>query len=217
VTLRRWSERVHTLDMAHSVFGLPVGARATVLGLGDGRLALISPVRFAAADVAALRALGEVAYIVAPNRFHYRFVPDARRHFPGARVLGAPGLGAKRPALRLDAELDAERLPGIEQHLIAGMPKASEVALRVGDTLVLTDLCFNVRATDSWLYRFYLRRGGAYGRLAMTGISRRLIVDRAAFDGSRAVLLGWGCDRIIVTHGEVLDGGGAAALAEALP
>jgi len=216
MTIRAWTDGVWTVDMPHKVMGIPVGGRATILRLSDGRLAFVSPVRLEDDDVAAIRALGEVAFVVAPNLLHYRFVSDAKEHFPSARVLGAPGLRSKLPSLPIDGDLDGKSLPGLEQHRVGGMPSLGEIALRAGDTLVLTDLCFNVRATSSWLYRLYLRRGGAFGRLAMTPISRRMIADGTAFAASRDVLVGWGCERVIVTHGDVLESGGQAALAEAL-
>jgi hypothetical protein len=204
-----WRDGVWTVDRPdYRIFGLPVGARATVLRVGDGKLALISPVAAPEADWDAVRALGEVGYVVAPNLTHYRYLPEAKVRFPGARVLAAPGLRKKRPALPIDDELGGDALPGVELHLVAGMPGLNEVAFRAGDTLVLTDLCFNIRATSSLLLRAYLRITRSHGRLATTLVARNLVKDRAAFKASCATLIGWGCDRVIVTHGDVLAAGG---------
>jgi hypothetical protein len=51
--------------------GLEVGARMTVVRLSGGRLWLHSPVPAIPELIEQVRALGEVAYLVAPNRFHH--------------------------------------------------------------------------------------------------------------------------------------------------
>lgn len=56
--------------------------------------------------------------------------------------------------------------------------------------------------------RLFLRIHGAYGRFGPTRLVRLLLRDRAAL----ARILGWDFDRIIVTHGDVLEHGGQEAV-----
>src|SRR4051812_3238185 len=79
--------------------GLAVSSRMTVVRLRDGRLWLHSPIALSAALVQQLNALGEVAYIVAPNKFHHLFAQQAVQAFPTAQLYGPGGLRRKRPDL----------------------------------------------------------------------------------------------------------------------
>ena len=56
--------------------GLEMGARMTVIRLPDGKLLLHSPIAPTAELVREVEALGPVAYLIAPNKFHHLFVGD---------------------------------------------------------------------------------------------------------------------------------------------
>jgi uncharacterized protein DUF4336 len=85
--------------------GMRVSSRMTVVRLRDGKLWLHSPVPVSPQLRAQLGELGEVAFIVAPDRYHHLFVDACVQAFPHAAVFGAPGLAAKRPDLRGMREL----------------------------------------------------------------------------------------------------------------
>lgn len=198
-----------------------LGARMTVLALAGGGLALVSPVGLDDAAVRELRALGEVRAIVAPSKWHYKFVPRAKALFPAARVLGAPGLRVKRPALPIEAELSDgghELDAGVEQKLVGGMPALGEIVLlhRASRTLVVTDLFFHQRQNPSAFTRWYLRRSGALGRPAQTLLLRWMTKDRAALAATRDALLAWDFDGLVLAHGDCLAHGGRDALRSAL-
>src|SRR5262245_17079418 len=88
---------------------LPGGVRmplcSTVIRLPDRSLLLYSPIAFDAALAAEVDALGDVAYIFAPNLLHHLHVGAAATRWPRARIYGAPGLAAKRPDLTFHGEL----------------------------------------------------------------------------------------------------------------
>jgi hypothetical protein len=218
--LRPLADSLWVVDMPHKAFGVWVGARMTVAATGDG-LALISPIRLSDEDVAAIHAAGEVKWIIAPNKMHYRFVPDAKQRFPTAKVLAAPGLMKKRPDLPWDGELMTESgaLPvGLQPIRIGGMPALHEIAFlhTSSSTLVTTDLIFNITSSDHWLTRWYLKMGKAYGKPSQTTLEKFLVKDKAAMRATREELAGLPFDRVIVAHGDVIETGGRAALAEAL-
>jgi len=73
-----------------SVHGLPVRTRMTVVRLAGGALWLHSPIAPAAALRAALDTLGDVRWIVAPNRMHHLFAGDWQGHYPQAAQGWAP-------------------------------------------------------------------------------------------------------------------------------
>jgi hypothetical protein len=207
-----------------------IGTRMTVIKLADGGLFLHSPTKLDDATKTALDSLGEVRAVVAPSRAHHLFVGDYIKVYPAAKLYGPPGLvgeiqdfrarSGARPDLKLDAVLSdepqAEWAGEIDQHLFKGAPWLNEVVFfhRPSRTAIFTDLVFNVPADfkDAWL--FYTIVGGR-GRFGPHRIIRFAIRDRKAARDSVARILQWDFDRVIVTHGDVLESGGHAKFAQA--
>jgi len=207
-----------------------LGTRMTVIKLSSGGLFLHSPTKLDEETKRALDAIGEVRAVVAPSRAHHLFVSDYIRTWPGAKLYGPPGLvgdiddlrsrvGARRD-LKLDAVLGDEpqsELAGdIDQHLFKGAPALNEVVFfhRSSRTAIFTDLVFNVPADfkDAWIFYTIV---GARGRFGPHRLIRLSIRDRKAARESVAKILEWDFDRVIVTHGNVLESGGRAKFAEA--
>jgi hypothetical protein len=191
-----------------------IGARMTVVRLRDGGLLLHSPVRLDAGTRSALDALGPVRAVVAPSKVHHLFVGDYTPVYPDAVVYGAPGLAAKRPRLRVDHvlgdEAPADWRGDIDQHVFRGAPVLNEVVFlhRSTRTLVLTDLAFNVPAAGTSGAPIFHWLVGAAGRFGPHRMVRAFIRDRRAARASVDRLLGWDFDRVIVSHGNVLEAGG---------
>jgi hypothetical protein len=57
-----------------------------------------------------------------------------------------------------------------------------------------------------------MRLNGAYGHLGPSRLFRTLVKDRAALRSSLTRMQQWDFDRVIVTHGDVLDQGGKIAM-----
>ena len=143
--------------------GVHLPLRMTVLRV-DGGLWLVSPIAIDDALADELSALGEVHALVAPNLLHHAHVEAAKRRYPEARLLGAPGLAAKRPALPWDGAVDTGSLAGdLQGRRIEGADKLSEVVLWhvPSATLVVTDAVFNIPEARgmSWLVLEYLDLG----------------------------------------------------------
>jgi hypothetical protein len=145
---------------------------------------------------------------------HHLSLAQNVRSFPQAIVYVSPALPAKLK-LPFSYEVLSNEPPAlwrdeISQHLVGGLPKLQEAVFfhYASRTLVLTDLAFNIRHSDSWFTRLFMRLNGAYGHFGPSRIFRLLVKDRAAFRASLNRLQGWDFDRVIVSHGEVLKGGG---------
>jgi hypothetical protein len=198
--------------------GLEVGARMTVVRLPGGKLLLHSPIAATADLVRDVKALGPVAYLVAPNRLHHLFVGDWQRACPDASTYVAPGLDTKRADLAITGVLAEEPEPGwkgsVDQVLLGGIPFANEVVFfhRPSATLIATDLAFNIGPSSPPLTRLAFRLGGAYGRLSPTLLERILVRDRAAFRQSLERILAWPFERVVMAHGEVSEKGGREEL-----
>jgi hypothetical protein len=198
-----------------------VGTRMTCIRLTDGRLVLHSPVKLDAALRQSLDALGEIKAIVAPNRLHHLFLAEYITSYPQAQVYTAPSLRKKRPDLRITGELDDEPQnewrDEIEQHLFRGAPPLNEVVFfhPATRTLVLTDLAFNIskNAAKRSLLFYWLWDVGHFGPHRFVRL--RGIRDRPAARASVERILRWNFDRIIVSHGDVLESGGYEQFASA--
>jgi hypothetical protein len=194
--------------------GVELGARMTVIRLAGSRLLVHSPIAPATELVREVRALGQVAYIVAPNRFHHLFVGDWQAAFPEASVYVAPGLERKRPDLKIAGLLTGVPEAGwadtIDQVSLGGIPLTNEVVFfhRPSATLIASDLAFNIGSSSPLLTRMTFRMAGTYGRLSPTPLERVLVRDRPAFRGSLTRVLQWPFGRVVVAHGEISERNG---------
>jgi hypothetical protein len=113
----------------------------------------------------------------------------------------------------LDDEPPAQWAGQLEQHVFRGAPMMNEVVFfhPASRTLLLTDLAFNVTRPMAGRARLFLwlvkARGFGPHRIVRFGLR-----DRAAARDSLQRILQWDFDRVIVTHGDVLDSGGHAAM-----
>jgi hypothetical protein len=198
--------------------GLEVGARMTVIRLPGGELLLHSPIQATDELIAEVGALGPVAHLVAPNRFHHLYVADWQRACPDASIWVAPGLEAKRPDLSATGVLSDEPEAGwadvVDQVVVRGFPFANEVVFfhRPSATLVATDLAFNIGSGGAPLTRLFFRMGGTYGKLSPSLLERVLVRDRRAFRESLDRILEWPFERVVVAHGDVCESGGREQL-----
>ena len=198
---------------------IPIPVRMTVLRLGDGQLILHSPVPGSPAQERELAELGSVGFIVVP-RAHGRFAGQAARQFPDARLLAAPFASRRQRKLPFDGEL-ADRAPApwhgqVDSLLLRGF-LLNEVVLfqRSSRTLIVTDLCFNIHHSSSRVARTFFRANGMWQRFGPSRLIRLLVSDRQAFQESVQRILEWDFERIIPSHGEVLERNGKQALREA--
>ncbi len=206
------------IDFPLRVGGLQLGTRTTVVRLASGGLWLHSPGPLRPEQVTAVIALGPVQALVAPNALHHLSLVQNVRSFPRATVYVSPALPAKLK-LPFPLEILSDEPPAlwrdeISQHLVGGIPKLQEVVFlhRASRTLVLTDLAFHIRHSDSWFTRLFMRLNGAYGHFGPSRILRSMVKDRAAFRASLNRMQEWDFDRVIVSHGEVLESGGKQAM-----
>ncbi len=218
MSLREWSDGLWTIDAPLRVGGIDLGTRTTALRLGGGGLLLHSPGPLSDATRAALEKHGPVAALVAPNALHHLYLPENAAAFPDAEIWVAPGVHEKRKDVAGMRELgpDAPRLWAgeVEQLEVGGVPRIRELVFfhAASRTLLLTDLAFNVRSSDQLLTRLFLRLNRAYGRFGPSRMMRSMIKDKPALRRSLDRILAWDFDRVVVTHGEVLESGGRDAL-----
>jgi uncharacterized protein DUF4336 len=203
----------------------PIGdirSRMTVIRSRGRELMLHSPVELDADLLPTLDSLGEVRWLIGPNKAHHLFLADYRDAFPNAMLCGAPGLPEKRTDLQFAHVLAPPAVPPgwpeeIAIELVEGIPWMNEVAFlhRPSRTLVLTDLVFNVeRGLDNSARVFHFLVG-ATDRFGPHRLIRFAIRDRRAARRSLDRILAWDFDAVVMSHGAIVRSGGHAMIERA--
>lgn len=201
------------------VGGFPVGTRTSIVQLPDRTLALHSPGPLEADQIAAIRALGDVSVLLAPNLMHRLFLPRAAAAFPDARVIVSPGIVAKQPGLRVDEVLGSEvpqALADVAEMMVldgAAKMQEREFYLPASRTLLSVDIALNFRGLTG-LTRLVMRLNKADECFTVTRLAKNYFIDDHAAAGRSVarMLDAWDFDRVIVSHGEVLETGGRSAM-----
>jgi Domain of unknown function (DUF4336) len=217
-SLEALADDIWVAERPQAFYGLPVGTRMTVIRLSGERLLLHSPVALDARLRAELDSLGRVLYAVAPNRVHHLYAGEVASVYPEARLWVAPGLERKRPDLRFEAVLGDESpeewREEVQQTFFRGRPYENEVSFfhRPSRTLILCDLAFNFGPRTAAPTRLLMQLIRSYGRFGPSRLDPLLIRDRVAARRSLERILAWDFDRVVVSHGEILESGGREAL-----
>jgi hypothetical protein len=201
--------------------GVDLQRNVTVIRLASGRLIIHSTAPFSAADVAAVHALGEPAWLIDTLLRHDTFAAEGRRAFPSATYFAPPGFSINLP-FQTDALVFAppEWAEEVSIASIDGAPEFSEIAMlhRPSRTLIVADLIFNFPGRHGLWTDLLLRMASVGGRHdpGVTVPFKKAITDRAAYVTSVKTVLGWDFDRVIVGHGEPIPSGGKEKLRSAI-
>lgn len=220
--LTQISDNLWQLEHYFKSSGLAISSRMTVVRLPDGRLWLHSPVPINASVHAQLLELGQVSFIVAPNKTHHRFVSECAAAFPQASVFAAPGLKEKCPELPILTELSISGQPAwwpqLEYFLFQGIPLLNETVWfhRPSGTLILTDLCQWWQGELSFLPKCYALLSGVRQQLAVPATVQFLVRDHAAARLCAERILQWPLTRVITAHNAIIEVNAYVALAQAL-
>lgn len=204
---------IHTFDGSQRFLGVEVGCRMTVIDTGAGLL-LHSPIDI---DPAELAPLGEPKWLLAPNRLHHLYCgPWLER---GVEGWAAPGVSERRPDLTFAGEVEEAGEPfgdAIRLIPLRCFPLTNEVVVhhRPSKTLIITDLAFHFTEDSPWLTRAVLWSSGAYPGCRVS-LLERFGMKRAIAREEIGSLLDLDFDRLILSHGTILESGGKDALREA--
>lgn len=195
---------------------LPV--RSTLVSLATGKV-LLSP--GSKLSVERLREMTGVTDIVGPSLFHCAGVPKAGAVHPAAKLWAAPGGRERKPKTNWSGELTKEVWPYQEELpfvVMDGMPEVAEAVFihKKSRSLIVCDLCFNMRGIKGIGPRIILGLFGTYDRFGVSRFFARFIKDKSAFEKSLNVLFSHDFDNIIVGHGANVTGGGRELLLRGL-
>ncbi|WP_184711461.1 DUF4336 domain-containing protein [Comamonas odontotermitis] len=210
-----------------SVQGLPLRTRMTVARLAGNQLWLHSPVAPTPQLRAALDTLGNVAWVVAPNRMHHLYAGDWLPFYPQAQLWGAPGLASKRHDLlqlqTLPPQLNDATTPlawhsQLQMQCMGGIPLLNECVWlhQPSGSLIVTDVLQYYPQDLSLSARLFNSLNGTRSRLAMPRAVRFAIRDKAAARAAAQVICNWPVQRIVLAHDTVIEQHAAGQLRAAL-
>jgi hypothetical protein len=203
-----------------SVSGVPISSRMTIIKLTSGQIFLHSPVPLDLAEKESIDALGEVKFIIAPNRFHHLFDGDLAALYPQASLFGVPGLAKKRPdlgKLQILTPAPGHWAPELEYLMFNGIPAANETIWfhTPSGSLIITDLCQWWRGDIGWRAALWNTLVGTRKKLNVPRTIRSLVRDPAAAKASAQQILQWPIQRIILAHNSIIEEDAHAKLRDA--
>lgn len=204
-----------------AVAGFHYPTRMAVIRLEDGALFLWSPTQLSDELRAAVDALGEVRYLIAPNSLHHLFLAQWRSAYPAARLYAAPGLRQRRQDLAFDADLGdappAEWSGQIDQVLMRGNLITTEVVFfhRQSGTAIFTDLIQHFDPTWFTGWRALIARLDLMtaGEPQVPRKFRNAFVGRRAARAALQQILAWPARGVLMAHAPPVETGGQAFIA----
>ena len=206
-----------------AVAGFRYPTRMAVIRLAGGALFVWSPVALSDGLRAAVDALGEVRYLVAPNSLHHLFLGEWLRAYPDAAVYAPPGLRARRKDIAFDGDLGyappQEWSSEIDQVVVRGSLITTEVVFfhRKSRTVIFTDLIQHFsptwftgwRAVVADLDLMTAPEPETPRKFRNTFVGRR--IARAALRR----ILDWPAERVLMAHAPPVDRDGQAFIRRA--
>lgn len=193
----------------------------TCIQLTNGDFWLHSPSRFEQATYDKIQAKGNVKYLVSPNLMHNLFIMDWKQKNVTSQVLASAQAKKVNPDIKLNETPEKELNQLFNNEItclpINGLPFLQEYAFvhHASKTLIITDLAFNFGKDSKGLTKLMLTLYGAYGKFGPTITVRSLIKDKKAFSESLSKIALENFDRIILSHGNVVDTDGKAIFKKA--
>lgn len=213
---------IWTVESSHKILGVDVGGRMTVIRLESGDLILHSPIFIDNELKIELNEIGDVKFIVAPNKFHHLHLDQSVKQFPDADFLCAPGLAKKRKDIVFTSELGdqtpAEWVGEIETVFVKGIPFFNEIVFYhpKSKTVIFTDLIFNYESHSSLGIKIFAWIEGIYDQPDVSRLIKWFMIrDKDGARESLEKILSWDFDRVSVTHKDIIEKGGKEIVAKA--
>ncbi|MEJ1967479.1 MAG: DUF4336 domain-containing protein [Rhizomicrobium sp.] len=203
-----------------AVLGFRYPTRMAVILLSGGALFIWSPIPLSEELRAAVDALGDVRYVIAPNSLHHLFLGEWRRAYPGARLYAPPGLRARRKDIAFDGDLGDAPAPewseDIDQVLVRGNAIATEAVFfhRKSRTAIFTDLIQHFGPTWFAGWRAVVARLDlmAAPEPQVPRKFRIAFFDRRAARAALARITAWPAKNVVMAHAAPIEDHGQAFL-----
>ncbi len=218
--LTQFADHIWTEARRAKFWGLETGSRMTIVRLSSGGLFVHSPLALTESTRKEVDGLGPVVAVVAPSLFHHLHVGDWMKAYPEALFAAVPGLEWKRPDLPFRCILgDIQHTlwsNDIEQVYFSSR-RENEVVFfdKRSRTMICADALLNLSKHDLASTRF-VASWVMFNREPGTGpLERVMIRNRDVARRQVERILEWDIDKIILSHGALVEGDGRATVARA--
>lgn len=218
--MQNLAENLWLLSYPLKLLGADLRRNVTIMRLEDSKLLIHSTGPFTREDEAAIRQLGQPAWLVDAMLRHDTYSQEALTVFPGVPYLGPDGFAevVGYPTERLIPP-PSEWAGQVRVLELQGVPSMREtVMLHVASrTLIVADLAMNF-PNDGPLWQELLLKI-AVGKHHAPGISRSfkvMVKDELSLKQSITEMMTWDFDRLIVGHGSPILSDAKAKLRAAL-
>ncbi len=219
--MREFARNVFVEESVVRFYGFRLQTRMAAIRLPGGRLFLYSPVPLTPRLREELDSLGQVSFIVSPNKIHNLTLAQYRAAFPAAKLFVPPGLPERLPDLSFDEVLSNAPVeawaPDLEHVLTGGNVFFSEALFfhRPSRTLLVGDFVERIGpGIASPLARVLGRIFGIRSCPMASPEFRYYTTDATAFEESMAAVLRWPIEHVFLCHGELIESGGREVVAE---
>jgi hypothetical protein len=199
---------------------MPIGGRSTAIKLQSGDVWVLASTPLSEETKARLDEMGPVKYIIGADMVHHLYLRDFKKAFPEAKLI-APVSVLERPGntdLKLDGAWgkDPEGTKyGFEddiQHCYFSGFKNKDVAFfhSASKSLIQADLLFNLPGKEQFSKSSssassFLTNSLHPGTWLHSKLIGSLVADKEAMKRDVKTVLGWGFERIIPCHGDVIE------------
>jgi len=207
-----------------SALGMQIGHRMTVIKLrpeSGGGLWIHSPVQMTDELVTAVEALAEpgtARHLIIPSRTHDLHLKEWMQRIPADTTFAPAAIGRVHPDWKIGGILTEDFTAPWSTELphtrLLGAPRVNEVIFfhAPTKTLILVDSVFNLRTKQPLIGGLLLTLNKCRHGIATSRLFRSTIKDKSAFSASLKRVLEWDFERVLVGHGDLIEGSDVAAL-----
>ncbi|KAK7059672.1 hypothetical protein R3P38DRAFT_2837172 [Favolaschia claudopus] len=203
----------------------PFGGRSTAIRTSTGVWVLAST-PLTHDTKAAIDKLGPVKWIVGADAVHHLFLAQYKEAYPDAKVIGVQALvekkksegfkfdgayGSDAPDTKYGFEDEVRRINA--SHYFSAFRNKDVAFFHVASkTLIVADLLFNLPANEQYSKSKSSAKVPILGKLdPSTSLHKKFVwsanSDRATMGRDAKTVLGWGMERAIMCHGDVIETG----------
>jgi len=193
---------------------LPFPTRMTIVKLADGGLWVHSPTALTSSLKEQIDTLGQIRYLIAPNRIHYWWIEDWVGAYPGAETYAAPGVREQARDNDRFTDYKSELTEGdrypwsgdLDMLVVVGGYMSEAVFFhKASRTLLLTDLIENFEREKiaSPFFKFVSKFSGGCDPNGKMPIDLRLtfFMHRRQMANAVRTMISWQPQRILIAHG----------------
>ena len=223
--MRQIGDDIWVHEDSMKMLGNKLGLRMTIVRLKDGRLWVHSPTAISPSLQQEINALGSVRYLVAANNHHSKWLQDWIDAYPDAEVYVSAGIPRKVPLSNyhiLQRGMENVWQGDLEWQTMPSVPVLNETVFfhSRSSSLIVTDLVQNYPENPN-------KTGfaGAMTKYVFEPIGFKdccvhpllkmsfTIKDKTAFSRFVQSVQDWEFDKIVVTHGDIIENEAKAVFA----